>query len=139
MSRLAVRTLESLLATEEPMLILALLAREVRTGWTIQEWSRRGQGVEQIARTLRRPVAVVQAYAAISAQGARGAPAALRRCWEAERRLKSGGDARAELTTLVVALCGRLIRGLGRGALLVLLAWPASAFWPWRRQRGAVP
>jgi DNA polymerase III delta subunit len=104
---LAVRTLESLLATEEPMLLLALLTREVRTAWTIQEWSRRGQSVEQIARTLRRPVPVVQQYAAASTEAPEAAAARLRRCWEVERRLKSGGEARAELTTLVVALCGR--------------------------------
>lgn len=104
---LAVRTLESLLTTEEPMLLIALLTREVRTGWTIQEWFRRGQTVEQIARTLRRPVSVVQAHASASAQASEAAVGRLRRCWEAERRLKSGGDARAELTTLVVALCGR--------------------------------
>lgn len=103
----ALRTLESLLSTEEPMLLLALLTREARTAWTIQEWSRRGQGVEQIARTLRRPVPVVQAFVAASAGGASAAIDRLRRCWEAERRLKSGGDARAELTALVVALCGR--------------------------------
>jgi DNA polymerase-3 subunit delta len=104
---LALRTLESLLATEEPMLLLALLTREARTAWTILEWSRRGQGAEQIARTLRRPVPVVQAFVAAASSG--GPPAAvarLRRCWEAERRLKSGGDARAELVALVVALCG---------------------------------
>ena len=104
---LAVRTLESLLTTEEPMLLLALLAREVRMAWTIQEWSRRGQSAEQIARILRRPVPVVQAYATASAEAPEAAVARLRQCWEAERRLKSGGDARAELTTLVVALCGR--------------------------------
>jgi DNA polymerase III subunit delta len=102
---LAVRTLESLLVTEEPMLLLSLLTREVRTGWTIQEWSRQGQSAEQIARTLRRPVPVVQAYAAASSAAAPAAPYRLRRCWEAERRLKSGGDARAELTALVVSLC----------------------------------
>jgi hypothetical protein len=50
-------------------------------------------------------VPVVKAYAA--AQGGEAAPARLERCWEAERRVKSGGDARAELTALVVALCGR--------------------------------
>lgn len=104
---LALRTLESLLITEEPMLLLSLLAREVRTAWTIQAWSRQGQSAEQIARTLRRPVPVVQAYAAASAEGPQAAPDRLRRCWEAERRLKSGGDARAELTALVVTLCGR--------------------------------
>jgi DNA polymerase III subunit delta len=104
---LALRTLESLLASEEPLLLLALLTREVRTAWTIQEWSRRGQSAEQIARTLRRPVPVVEAYIAAPAGGRGAAPDRLRRCWEAERRLKSGGDGGAELTALVVVLCGR--------------------------------
>jgi len=103
---LALRTLESILATEEPMLLLAMLTREVRTAWTIREWLKRGQSVEQIARTLRRPLPVVQAHAA-----ARESPAAealrLRWCWAAEARLKSGGDPRGELSALVVALCGR--------------------------------
>jgi DNA polymerase-3 subunit delta len=103
---LAVRTLESLLTTEEPVLLLALLTREVRTAWTIQEWSRRGQSAEHIARTLRRPVPVIQAY--VTRAGESADPVArLRACWAAERRLKSGGNPRAELTTLVVALCGR--------------------------------
>ena len=100
----AIRTLESLLATEEPMLLLSLLTRDVRTAWTAQEWARRGQNVEQIARILRRPLSVIQAYAS---QAPGTTPERLRCCWEAERRLKSGGDARAELTALVVALCGR--------------------------------
>lgn len=104
---LGVRALESLLATEQPMRILALLGSEIRMGWTIEEWSRRGQGVEQIARTLGRPLSVVQAHAACAREAPGTAPSWLRRCWEAERRLKSGGDARAELTALVIALCGR--------------------------------
>jgi DNA polymerase-3 subunit delta len=103
---LALRTLESLLATEEPMLLLAMLSREVRTAWTIREWLKRGQSIEQIARTLRRPLPAVQAHAS-----ARESPATeasrLRRCWAAETRLKSGGDPRGELSALVVALCGR--------------------------------
>lgn len=103
---LALRALESLFSTEEPMLLLALLTREVRTAWTIREWSCRGQSAEQIARALRRPVPVIQAYAAASVDAAAYADW-LRRCWQAERRLKSGGDARAELTALVAALSRR--------------------------------
>ena len=102
---LAVRTLESLLATEEPVLLLALLTREVRTAWTIEEWSRRGQSAEQIARILRRPVPVIQAYVARTGTTS-DAVARLRACWLAEWRLKSGGNPGAELTALVVALCG---------------------------------
>jgi DNA polymerase-3 subunit delta len=103
---LALRTLESLLTTEEPVLLLALLTREVRMDWTIQEWSRQGQTAEQIARILRRPVPVIQAYIARTREGA-DAMGRLRACWMAERRLKSGGNPRAEVTTLVVSLCGR--------------------------------
>jgi DNA polymerase III subunit delta len=103
---LALRTLESLLTSEEPMLLLALLTREVRSAWTIQESLRRGHSVEQIARTLRRPPPVVQGYAS-SAREPEKVAHRLRQCWQAEQRLKSGGDARAELVTLVVALCGR--------------------------------
>jgi hypothetical protein len=33
-------------------------------------------------------------------------PAHLARCWDAEWRCKSGGQARAELTALVAELCG---------------------------------
>ncbi len=103
---LALRTLESLLATEEPMLLLAMLTREVRTAWTIREWLARGQSVEQIARTLRRPPSVVQVQAAARRSAATEANE-LRLCWVAETRLKSGGEPRGELTGLVVALCGR--------------------------------
>ncbi len=103
---LALRTLESLLATEEPMLVLAMLTREVRTAWTIREWLTHGQSLEQIARTLRRPLSAVQAYAAAGRSAATEANG-LRRCWVAETRLKSGGEPRGELSALVVALCGR--------------------------------
>lgn len=103
---LALRTLESLLAAEEPMLLLAMLTREVRMAWTIREWHTRGQSLDQIARTLRRPVAVVQAHASVR-QSAAAEANGLRRCWVAETRLKSGGEPRAELSALVVALCGR--------------------------------
>jgi DNA polymerase-3 subunit delta len=102
----ALRTLDMLLTTEEPMMVLALLTREVRTAWTVQVWRRRGQPVEQIARILRRPPAAVEALLA-SLGGEASAPLGrkLRRCWEVERALKSGGESRAEMTLLVSDLC----------------------------------
>jgi len=102
----ALRTLDALLATEEPMMILALLTRELRTAWTVHAWRRRGQSVEQIARILRRPPAAVEAL--LASLGGEAAPAlgrTLRRCWEVERALKSGGESRAELALLVSELC----------------------------------
>lgn len=104
---LALRTLERLLETEEPIPLLAMLTREVRTAWTIREWRARGQSVEQIARILRRPPPAIEAVAAqygdvpITALAGK-----LRRCWRAEHRLKSGGDARTEMAVLVAELCG---------------------------------
>ena len=102
----ALTTLDRLLASEEPMLLLALLARELRRAWSVREWSRRGQSPEQIARMLRVPPRVAEALVA-RAGGAGGArlPRHLERCWEVERRLKSGGEPRAELTALVAELC----------------------------------
>lgn len=102
----ALRTLDRLLATEEPMRLLALLTADVRATLTVADLAARGQGVEQIARVVRKPAPVVDAIT----RGPAAAPAAtlarrLERCWEAERRLKSGGDARAELTALVLDLC----------------------------------
>ncbi len=102
----ALRTLDRLLATEEPMRLLALLTADVRATLTIADLAGRGQGVEQIARVVRKPAPVVDAIA----RGAASAPSSvlarrLERCWEAERRLKSSGDARAELTALVLDLC----------------------------------
>lgn len=102
---LALRTLERLLAVEDAMLVLATLGREVRTALLVQEWRARGQSVEQIARTLRRPPGAVEALVAAAA-GTSGAAltARLERCWRAEWRLKSGGEARAELAALVTEL-----------------------------------
>ncbi len=103
---LALRTLDRLLATEEPVFVLAALARDVRTAWTVREWRAQGWSVEQIARTLRRPPGAVEPLVAAAAGRPAGAFARrLRRCWEAERRLKSGGEPRAELTALVAELC----------------------------------
>jgi DNA polymerase III subunit delta len=102
----ALRTLDRLLATEEPMRLLALLTADVRATITVADLAARGQGAEQIARVVRKPAPVVDAIA----RGPAAAPAPtlarrLQRCWEAERRLKSSGEPQAELTALVVDLC----------------------------------
>ncbi len=97
----ALRILSGLLLTEEPIRLLALLTSEVRTSWAIDELRRRGQSPEQIARTLHRPLGVVQARLAVPAAGL---ARRLERCWEVEYRLKSGGDTRAEMTALVAEL-----------------------------------
>jgi DNA polymerase III subunit delta len=104
---LALRTLDGLLASEEPMLILTMLTREVRTAWTVQVWRRRGQPVDQIARILRRPPGAIEALLAASGgESSETLAIKLRRCWQVERALKSGGQARAEMTVLVSELCG---------------------------------
>jgi DNA polymerase-3 subunit delta len=102
----ALRTLDRLLATEEPMRLLALLTADVRATITVADLTARGQGAEQIARVVRKPAPVVDAIA----RGSAAAPAPilarrLERCWQAERRLKSSGEAQAELTALVLDLC----------------------------------
>ena len=99
----ALRTLDRLLAVEEPMRLLSLLTRDVRTAWTVRVWRDRGQSPEQIARALRLPPAAVDAL------GKAGPPERLARklarCWEVERRVKSSGEPRAELAALVADLC----------------------------------
>jgi len=102
----ALRTLDRLLATEEPMRLLALLTADVRATLTVGDLAARGQSAEQIARAVRKPPPVVDAIA----RGPAAAPAGvlarrLERCWEAERRLKSSGEPHAELTALVLDLC----------------------------------
>lgn len=102
---LALRTLDGLLTTEDPMLVLAAVTREARMAWAAREWHRRGQSVDQIARALRRPAPAVEALLApITGQPPRVLAARLRRCWEAEWRLKSGGEPRAEMAALVTEL-----------------------------------
>ena len=102
----ALVTLEQLLESEEPMLILSLLVRQLRQAWRIRELSARGQAPDQIARTERLPPRVVEAIAT-RVRGRAGArlPRQLERCWDVERRLKSSGEPRAELTALVAELC----------------------------------
>jgi DNA polymerase-3 subunit delta len=102
----ALRTLDRLLATEEPIRLLALLTADVRATLTVADLTARGQGTEQIARVVRKPAHVVDAIA----RGSAAAPPPvlarrLERCWETERRLKSSGEPRAELTALVLDLC----------------------------------
>jgi DNA polymerase III subunit delta len=102
----ALRTLDRLLATEEPMRLLALLTADVRATLTVADLVSRGHGAEQVAHVVRKPAPVVDAIA----RGPGAAPAGvlarrLERCWEAERRLKSSGEPHAELSALVVDLC----------------------------------
>jgi DNA polymerase-3 subunit delta len=103
---LALRTLDRLLGTEEPIRLVALLATEVRLWWSIQELGGRGQSVTEIARALRRPPAVVAPrLARVVDTSVASLAHKLSRCWAVELRLKSGGQPRAELTALVVELC----------------------------------
>jgi len=102
----ALRLLDRLLVSEEPLRVLALLVRGIRNAWTVHDLHRRGQSVDQIARSLRLPVPVVEKLAAAAvAQTAAGLAAKLRRCWEVELRLKSSGVDRAEMAALVTELC----------------------------------
>ena len=103
----ALRTLDDLLALgEEPLRLLALLVTDVRQSWTMKESIQRGQGTEQIARTLRRPPGVVEALRArVALVSTAELASRLERCWRVEWRLKSGGLPRAELAALVASLC----------------------------------
>lgn len=103
---LALKTLDRLLTTEEPLRLLALLLSDVRIAMTVADLGAQEQPPVVIARTVRRPVPVVEA---MLRSAARTSPAArtarLRRCWEVEWRLKSSGAACAEMTALVADLC----------------------------------
>jgi DNA polymerase-3 subunit delta len=102
----ALRLLDRLLVTEEPIRLLALLTRGVRSAWTVRDMHTRGQPVDQIARVLRLPIPVVEKLVAQAvAQSEAAAIARLQRCWEVERSLKSGGAAHAEMAVLVAELC----------------------------------
>ena len=103
---LALRVLDRLLLSEEPMLLLTMLAREVRTAWTVRECHQRGQSIAEIARLVRRPPGALEpVLAAAVRSSAASFPHKLARCWEVEQRLKSGGLASAEMATLVADLC----------------------------------
>jgi len=102
----ALRTLDRLLATEDAMLLLTVLARDVRTAWTAVALRRRGRSVEEIARALRRPPIVIEALSGAASGSEVHFAWKLRRCWDVERRLKSSGEPRAEMVALVADLCG---------------------------------
>jgi len=101
----ALRLLDRLLTTDEPMRLHALLTGEVRMTWRVKELLARGQSAEQIARTLGRPPGVIAGrQAAATATSTEALARKLRRCWDVERRLKSGGEPHAELAALIVEL-----------------------------------
>ncbi len=91
--------------TGEDPLLLSVLARDVRTAWTALAWRCRGRPVEEIARTLRRPPAVIEALTGPTSGSEALLARRLRRCWDADRRLKSSGEPRAEMAALVADLC----------------------------------
>lgn len=101
----ALATLDGLLASVEPLVILSLLARDLRRTLSVREWSARGQGPDQISRMLRVPPPVAKALVARASAVGDRLPRQLARCWHVERRLKSSGEPRAELTALVAELC----------------------------------
>jgi len=106
---LALRTLDRLLAAkEEPIFLLSLLTRSVRQALTVRDLAAAGQSANEIARAMRpTPPPVVEAIMArVTGAGGATLTRQLARCWEAEWRCKSGGQARAELTALVADLCG---------------------------------
>ena len=104
----ALRTLDRLLATEEPVFLLALLTRNVRVALTVRDLAAAGQSAEQIARAVRPvPPPVVEAIMGrVAGAGGAALSRQLARCFEVEWRCKSGGQPRAELTALVAELCG---------------------------------
>src|SRR5438046_134458 len=105
------RTDHWLLAALPAAAIVELPTRGARelTGWLRQRaavaWRRRGRGVAEIARALRRPPAVIETITGAGG-GSEGLLAwKLRRCWDAECRLKSSGEPWAEMAALVADLC----------------------------------
>jgi DNA polymerase-3 subunit delta len=104
----ALPLLDRLLATEEPIRLLALLTRNVRIALTVRELAAAGQSADQIARSVRPtpPFVVKTIMDRVAGPAGAALPRQLARCWEAEWRCKSGGQPVAELTALVAELCG---------------------------------
>lgn len=97
---------ELLRAGEEPLRVLGFLVSELRTIWSVKDFAERGLPADQIARRLRRPPPVVEKL--VSRARSLSGPALgrqLERCWEVERRLKSGGQPRSEMALLIADLC----------------------------------
>jgi DNA polymerase-3 subunit delta len=93
-------------AGEDPFALLGMLAREARAAWRAADGLKTGRPEDEIARGLGRPPGAAAAMIE-RARALRPDLAArqLRRCWEAERRLKLGGAPRAELALLIADLC----------------------------------
>ena len=93
-------------AGEDPFALLGMLAREARAAWRAADGLSAGRPEDEIARELGRPPGAAAAMIE-RARTLRPDLAArqLRRCWEAERRLKLGGAPRAELSLLIADLC----------------------------------
>jgi DNA polymerase III delta subunit len=91
---------------EDPHGVLGWVTREVRALAQVRSWLDQDRHPAEIGRDLRRPEPAVAALVrAAQALAAGGAARRLERCWQAERRLKSGTPARAELALLVADLC----------------------------------
>jgi DNA polymerase-3 subunit delta len=91
---------------EEPLGILAMLTREVRSLWQAKEWRRQGKSAEEIARLLRRPLRVIEGVLGrAEATDPQALCRSLERCWIVEQSLKSGGHARSEMSLLFADLC----------------------------------
>ena len=91
---------------EEPLGVLGMLTREARAVWQVKEALRQGRSAEEIGRTLRRPAPAVTALVNLARSlSPERATRHLTRCWEVERRLKSGGAPRPELSLLIADLC----------------------------------
>src|SRR5262249_41352769 len=78
-------------ATEDALLLLAVLVRTVRTAWTAVAARRRGRSVDEIARALRLPPGVIATLTSAERPDTHFARQ-IRRCWETEHRLKSSGE-----------------------------------------------
>lgn len=105
----ALAVLDRLLAAgEEPTVLLARIADYARDVWRVQAGLGSRKDARQIAGLLprRRPAfAVERLMARAEAVRPEGLAAAVRRCFDAERKLKSGGaEPRALLTALVADL-----------------------------------
>ncbi|MBI2524809.1 MAG: DNA polymerase III subunit delta [Candidatus Rokubacteria bacterium] len=103
----ALGVLASLLqAGEEPLAVLAMLAREARAAWQAQQWLRAGRSPDEVVRALHRPQAAGAALVRLAgALPPRAGSRRLARCWDVERRLKLGAPARPELSLLLADLC----------------------------------
>lgn len=93
-------------AGEDPLGVLGMLTRDARAVWQARDAIARGRGPEELGRLLRRPPPGVAAISGLAqSMSLETAARRLTRCWDVERRLKSGGAPRAELTLLIADLC----------------------------------